>query len=1214
MLTPSLIVPITPLYAIGNTPAVSLTRCLPQGLDADILLLGCGDVRHILYTAYSEQGFPSRKIDVTCCDVQEHVVARNVLLLSLLCGEHADTPTEVLWNVYYHRYLNEPDIKVLQAQVRKLLHVSPSLQTWHSSPYGAVVRFCDQATLDSVRAVWTQYDTAVSAKDTSQYQDNFRSAMRKSKEHKEKSYGRGSAVYTAARSAAPVYLSLATDLGKAFEDVWDKGVTGTSNPAAQHPNPVFATALSDSVTLAFPSNPLLSFHLATAGLNLTELSPLRSSPSADAGPSYSKLVQAAKLQFTEWTKSFTELSSKIIVRFVLADCFAFCQTIQHSLSDGKTSANWYRRQLDTRPLVLDEASYATAGGAPRQFDVIDTSNLSDHLGTLNLLVSASPLLKEKPSSTLYTEIMARGTDGEKDKFESLLCGHTKTLSLLIGLAPVEYWTNATAVSSVDELLVALSEKSEKPDGEPTIQSRLAWKLDHHLCATTPAPVSMDPGKLASILFRVYLNMFKHENLSSLQLGLGNSAKATSSAYPQYHRGSFVAVVKAVCGKVETDAKEVARQLIQLINSDKTLMFGSNYAQGLALEMSKAGIYSEPWLTGEIRRDRSKGMFCKWRDIPEAIAVTLVVPPSRWKPVFKEASDRGIGLTLEGHLRSVGRWHNMYADVHVTFGTLTASGSRESDDYAVSVQEDSSGLLGDSPMVASFNASAAALQIDMQTSQVALCLQSTVQNAMYFQSRLGAPMAIFETKLEDGRHVHITKHAPGQQGLPVVGSLSRRADPPIVQPSDTTLTPEVDQASGRIVAITGRANILSDEGKRLLQEKVPITLHQTSPFTIDIIFGERILVHPLTYRVPITQENSKTRIARKSSYVEVVALLAEPGVTGSLEDYIFPTIAGHGTVAGTIVPVTLNIPHLNLDSLPIIDATDKKPIRFLTNLASFTFSDRERRLREEVESATKTGLAPSVRLNFKESLFTMFMLSSGLQGGQTGLFAIAHPKSGIHMLLFVSALRLDGANASVALDAAVIPMTTAMLKDDDFGAFLLILRTLECCTITVDDAELVLWKKVLPALAERCRTWTHVRGCEYAVRGTVPVSLEPGSQVLCSCGQGKLPENFVGLPDWEVAARYATRIAISPTFAVPFVEDVIDRQLAKQIREQRATTADVSQEAEACRNCGRKEAKNGGALKKCLRCLEVKYCSAECQKKDWKKHRMECKEAEVYGME
>ena len=43
-------------YAVGNTPALSLTRALPQGQDADILLLGCGDVRNVLFTAYVEDG------------------------------------------------------------------------------------------------------------------------------------------------------------------------------------------------------------------------------------------------------------------------------------------------------------------------------------------------------------------------------------------------------------------------------------------------------------------------------------------------------------------------------------------------------------------------------------------------------------------------------------------------------------------------------------------------------------------------------------------------------------------------------------------------------------------------------------------------------------------------------------------------------------------------------------------------------------------------------------------------------------------------------------------------------------------------------------------------------------------------------------------------------------------------------------------------------
>jgi len=56
MLTPSVVPKTVQFYALGNTPASSVTRSLPQGLDAYILALGCGDVRNILYTAYCEHG------------------------------------------------------------------------------------------------------------------------------------------------------------------------------------------------------------------------------------------------------------------------------------------------------------------------------------------------------------------------------------------------------------------------------------------------------------------------------------------------------------------------------------------------------------------------------------------------------------------------------------------------------------------------------------------------------------------------------------------------------------------------------------------------------------------------------------------------------------------------------------------------------------------------------------------------------------------------------------------------------------------------------------------------------------------------------------------------------------------------------------------------------------------------------------------------------
>jgi hypothetical protein len=46
---------LTFFYPIGNTPATCLTRNLALEDRGDILLLGCGDVRNILFTLYSER-------------------------------------------------------------------------------------------------------------------------------------------------------------------------------------------------------------------------------------------------------------------------------------------------------------------------------------------------------------------------------------------------------------------------------------------------------------------------------------------------------------------------------------------------------------------------------------------------------------------------------------------------------------------------------------------------------------------------------------------------------------------------------------------------------------------------------------------------------------------------------------------------------------------------------------------------------------------------------------------------------------------------------------------------------------------------------------------------------------------------------------------------------------------------------------------------------
>jgi Domain of unknown function (DUF4470) len=46
---------VTFFYPLGNTPAVSLTQNLPSKRQADVLLLGSGDVRHILFTVHTDR-------------------------------------------------------------------------------------------------------------------------------------------------------------------------------------------------------------------------------------------------------------------------------------------------------------------------------------------------------------------------------------------------------------------------------------------------------------------------------------------------------------------------------------------------------------------------------------------------------------------------------------------------------------------------------------------------------------------------------------------------------------------------------------------------------------------------------------------------------------------------------------------------------------------------------------------------------------------------------------------------------------------------------------------------------------------------------------------------------------------------------------------------------------------------------------------------------
>lgn len=1130
--------------------------------------------------------------------------------MTLLVAHEKTISSRYAWDAYYHLFLDEGVTRVLEDHINELLALSASLDEWRNSTFGRNFHFSDAVTFESVREIWSKYAEALTDKDSERYRSKFATALKRSKEYKDATSGSGPLAYWGARAAAPFGIQTMMDeeLKTILDAWWAVGTTDSPSEKAKFPNPLFAVSLSDNSIFHHGSIPILGFHLAAAKAHLSESSPLKLPGPTEKSSFNSNLNATARLQFSEWTREFAELASgDLVIRFIAADAFALCHTLQHHISTGQTSANFYQRQLSPKRLALDFVEYST-GGAPRIFDVIDTSNLSDHFGALNLLVSAGPLMKDVHWATLFTETMGNAPDTNDFKFEDILCGCTKTVSMLLGMSPVEYWTNAATTSNVDEYLLDVTIAKRAP----AIRWTFMWKLDTHLSGQmSRTRLRVKENDLSTLIHQVYQGMFANENPMAL-LSLSKERQLETvrrQTYPKYHRGSLVAFMKRLLQVLDTNAKVVCEQVLDKIAADSTLIFGSNFRQSLSLEISRQGLYSEDWLTKQVRRGPDAGLFATWPDIPEGVYLTTVVPKSLWKSVYSAAIANRIGFTVEGSLTcSQGGWHNLFADVQVVFGSLEPSGERGSAAFSVLVKEDKLGWAGESPMIATFYVPTAALQLDPNNTRVCLCVQNGIQNmtALKFREELGQELRISDAGLEDQGSVYITKTPPNQHGSHLYGSLC---------PAEVNTTGSSSyylanlDSSGRVASVTGHLDVLSTKSKDILADKAAVVdVRQISPFIFEVILGDRDAVDKLHFPIPIIRQGSKTRIARTSAYIEIIAPVADPATAESLNDFMFPTTLAASNSAsnpGQAIPATLNMLHMNLDTLPILDVADKQGLGFLTTLASWTFSLRERKLREQTVGSDQGGLSPSARLNFKESLFTMFMLASGMQGGQTGLFAINHPtKGGIHMLIFVSAIRLDGANGSIALDAAVIPFTVDTIKSGQLDSFLLILRTLECCTVSVDDQELVLWKKALPALVERCRNWTHTSKCEYAQPGaTVPLSTEDGVQVICSCGAGKLPENFISLPEWETASKFATRLAISPTYAVPFVEEVVDLEALKGV-----ASSGLDDKALRCRSCGATQGKNGAALKKCMRCLKVQYCSVECQRKDWKKHRMECEEA------
>ncbi|KAK3496126.1 hypothetical protein B0T13DRAFT_470799 [Neurospora crassa] len=1199
-----------PFDPLSTTPATNLVSPLPPDLDADVLVVGGKDVRHILYTAYAEIGEHKlqesgeskrrrdnsrrsslglgesrrRKIDVTVSHEDKYVVARNVLVLSLVLGldldgaeaggngegsgnmevekdaeevgaeqmdveEGAEKEADVkegddrdkdakekaameklarIWDIYYTRFLPDPETRnLLASQAEKLCQVSKTMEDWEQGPYGGTIHLVNQKSLDAVRGVWEQYaEAARSALHTEKVRELHSAlleGMRSSPDEQRQKWALGSSV-------APLTVLLKDQIGFYVQVAWEFD-QNIANAMMLFPNPTFAAGLlsePDAESESESQSPGRRRRLAY--------------PSNGVLGYHLALIKAP----------LTELSPLRIDR----DGNDFNDGIDEDPNGHITALRVAKHQFTQWSLAFRELAAAEQKGLTIRFAVD---------GWFPLCQS----LLHPPPAAAKT----------KKQFDII---DTTDLSSL--------WDPSAA---------------GVPDPPGLLGLLVAAK--RLLKDRASSTLVLDDGDGLSL---VDDNVNGDGNMDSNH---SSSAQAEASIFANSTTGAFILGMAPVEYWSNASVKATVDECLLAASS----LYDEDREQLQGLDQGKEGMAAAA--AARVKKLEEQGLH---------ISNRLSRKHSRWLAPGRQQQQHG------------GKWGKPPV-VNVDAKELAEAAWRVYKDSVIYQIEG---------------------QRVVHEGQDLIKISWGKGLWQTFMDFIGVVGGQFEMDREEFRQVIMEKIG----GNVVQDTLLENVLEEVMSESTTAteaeadgcpvFTASFDVTSGTLTTITGHLDFITEEDKQLLADKtVPISLRQSSPWTIDIVLGAGTFVKPLVFPTPVLKEGSKTRVARKSGYIEVIApAILNPLAAKVLDEYIFPTVlqtTESSSETSQLVPTTLNAPTVNLDSLPILSISDTSQLSFLGPLASSMYSPREL---HERQAALEKGLPEtswdSARLNLKESLHTMINIAAGLQVGQSGLFALcpvsgsgssSSSSGGRHILILVSAIRLDCSAQSgggIVIDAAVLPLTHSLLSkknnnkntddDEDLQSFLVLLRTLDCVDLSVTDAELALWKSILPSFAERCRTWSHSpSSCEYATTGQVPLSLKNGDPVLCTCGTGHFPPNYLPLPLWEsAAAPHATRVAISAPYCSPVVEKVVfDPVLAKRIAERGLEEA-LRKKEERCRSCGKGEeelveerkakggetaGKTAEVLRKCARCLKVKYCSAECQRRDWKTHRTECVESEEH---
>lgn len=1128
-------------------------------------------------------------------------IARNILLLSWLIDEKPIEDT-YLWTAYYSVIIDAGCFQAIHERSELLVTISSTLSEWHRSRYGRILRVIDSETLFKVRQFWVKYcGLADMTNKLNRIRDRFMTDFRQIREK------RAGVSLSGMRSFGAISMIAAELVIEIFQRFWDTGVVSglpELTKGATYINPLFVYSNigGEQCVIHYGTDPIMGFHCAVALMETTHSPILHSlgpyNQNATLEEKVHRVARAAILEFKSWCAVFHSIASQtqrepglLRIHSFAGDALEFCYSLQTALGKIEPADNFFQTCAAPWNRVLELNSNTNLAGP---FDIIDTSNLADHVGLLNILVCALPLLKCASNAVLYTENLAQKSDecSPLERLKSLLCGNPSSIFCLLRAAPMECLTGFSTSCSLHEdatfhftLAKGLSTQ---------LRWRFSWKDivlgDQHVTAVnrTLSFPSWDIDSLARTTISIYNEMFKEEYFSSIL----PSASKNHILPKHYTRASFVALLKLIQLRHHIDNwSEFFNIVIEFISKDNPVSLHSQWTQEFLLQLHLQRLHT--WhILHEALKSSAIYIHESWPDnirqfsLPLTIPILFRIPREQCQHILKEFN--AVNATSDIVLRvsvSCLPVINDYSVMTVAFADRITDGSippswASSRDLIVYVHLPAWTLLMES----------------RKANEISLRLQYDLPAIHQFLHLLGPDLVIFKTSVWNTEYV-IPKFT--QEFEPVV-------------PKEPSIAAGISGSGPDFCASAPKLGIV--DGQTAARIRINVTGHlktklatidkidsgQDSPCTFRVNLGNTAMEIALPF--PSQHRASRILVARKSGWIEVIAPFITNSSGSSFNFTKFPVMKDD---MGKYY--SWNMPRLSIELLPQLKFSTNAGLNWINMNIGSSFSLRERSIREKHINDLSSG-DPLVDL--KENIFSLFMRGTGIQRHrETGfehppkVFFLRVHEAGIMSIIFLIGIRLEPNDSTLVADSYVFPLNPILVST--FSKELSLLSEMGGIVLRCSVNSYKLWTLYIRASVERSRSWSHRSSCAGKLQDGMVDHLQ---QFLCQCGAGNVTKEFEEVSEWKSFTPFVTRCLFTPLFPVQCMEPIMTMTMdfdkfgtSKKVKVERELDTQKS-----CFTCKAKEAVGGGKLLHCTRCRSTVYCSKECQKKDWKQHKLNCR--------